>query len=163
MGANKERFLRSAAVREAGRAVVAWSFGLPLGAVCVIAEDASGKTQISSSDHLKLAEQIAVSCAGGIAQAVFEGPGHELATFKDNIEIMKLLEAHGYTEQSGALAVRAQGYEIAEAILEANRATVLALADQLAQRGWVEASDVLSYLNGQASVLQRSQSSRGCS
>ena len=76
---------------------------------------------------------------------------------------MKLLEAHGYTEENGALALRAQGYEIAEAILEANRATVLALADQLAQRGWVEASDVLSYLNGQASVLPRSQRSRDCS
>ena len=72
MGASKERFLQSTAVHEAGHAVVAWSFGLPIGAVSVNAEDASGKTEISSSDHLKLAEQIAISCAGGIAQAVFE-------------------------------------------------------------------------------------------
>jgi hypothetical protein len=63
---------------------------------------------------------------------------------------MKLLEAHGYTEENGALALRAQGYEIAEAILEANRPTVLALADQLAQRGRIDSSELLSILNGQA-------------
>ena len=68
----------------------------------------------------------------------------------DNVEIMKLLEAHGYTEETGALVLRAQGYEIAEAILETNRATVLALADQLVERGRIEASDLLSILNGQA-------------
>ncbi|WP_325635388.1 hypothetical protein [Bradyrhizobium sp.] len=66
------------------------------------AGDSGGETQIGCSDRLTLAEQIAVRCAGGIAQAIFECPGNEVATFKDNFEVMKLLEVHGYTESKAA-------------------------------------------------------------
>jgi len=118
MGAKKERFPRSAAVHEAGHAVVARSFGLRVGAVWVNAGDASGKTQIGSSGHLKLTDKVAVRCAGGMAQAIFECPANDFATFQENLEIMKLLEANGYTVENGALAARALGYETAAAILE---------------------------------------------
>ena len=148
MGDTKERFSRSAAVHEAGRTVVAWSFGLALGAVWVNAGDACGGTEIGPADHLMLTERIAVLCAGGIAQAVFGCSGNELATFRDNIKIMKLLGLHDHTEESDALAVRAQGYEIAEAIMEANHTRVSALADRLVKHGRIEASDVLNLMNG---------------
>lgn len=145
MGATKQQFSRPAAVHQAGHAIVAWSLGLPLGAMCI---DAGGETQIDSADHLTLTEQIAIRCAGGMAQAMFECPGNEAATFQDNFKIMKLLELHGYTEASGALAVRCRGYKIAEAILEANRKKTLALADQLVERGRIDACDVLRLISG---------------
>jgi hypothetical protein len=148
MGVTEQKFSRSAAVHEAGHAIVAWSFGLPLGAMWIDAGDSGGETQIGCSDRLTLAEQIAVRCAGGIAQAIFECPGNEVATFKDNFEVMKLSEVHGYTEQSGALAVRCQGCKIAEAILEANRKKTLALADQLVECGRIGACDVLRLIKG---------------
>jgi hypothetical protein len=53
-----------------------------------------------------------------MAQAIFECPANDFATFQENLEIMKLLEANGYTVENGALAARALGYETAAAILE---------------------------------------------
>jgi hypothetical protein len=78
----EQKFSRSAAVHEAGHAIVAWFFGLPLGAMRIDAGDSGGETQIGCSDRLTLAEQIAVRCAGGIAQAIFECPGNEVAALR---------------------------------------------------------------------------------
>jgi ATP-dependent Zn protease len=44
-----ERYPRGTAYHEAGHAVVAWSLGLPIGAVSVSDDDASGGTQIGLS------------------------------------------------------------------------------------------------------------------
>ncbi|MCK1567487.1 hypothetical protein IVB08_26610 [Bradyrhizobium sp. 173] len=150
MSITKDKYPRPTAIHEAGHAVVGWSFDLAVGAIWVSAEDASGGTQIGPADHLKLSDQIAVWCAGGIAEEVFECPGHELATFQDNVEIMNLLAKHGFTEESGAPALRAQGYDIAAATLESNRAKVMALAECLVEYGRVEASDFLMLMDGEA-------------
>jgi len=94
------------------------------------------------ADHMRLADRIAIFCAGATAQAVSGYPGHELATFRDNFEIMKLLEANGYTEENGALAVCVCGaMKIAEAIVKDNLAKVLTLADRLTEHGQIEAAN----------------------
>jgi len=147
----REKYPRPTAIHEAGHAVVAWSFNLPVGAIWVSAEDASGGTRIGPAGHLKLEEQIAVRCAGGIAEEVFECPGHELATFQDNVAIMKLLGEHGFTEENGGPALRARGYDIAATALEKNRAKVMALVEQLVEHGCVEATACLMLMNSEAS------------
>lgn len=148
----REKYPRSTAIHEAGHAVVAWSFDLPIGAIWVSADDASGGTQIGPAGHLNLTNQIAVWCAGGIAEEVFECPGHELATFQDQVAIMELLEKHGFTEEDDGPALRAGGYAIAAAALENNRVKVMALVERLVEHGRVEAPDFLMLMDGEAAV-----------
>jgi hypothetical protein len=69
-----------------------------------------------------------------------------LQLFRENFELMKLLEANGYTEENSAFAVRAHSYEIAETIVEANLAKVLALADHLTEHGRIKASEALNLI-----------------
>jgi ATP-dependent Zn protease len=149
MTATKNGFPRSAAVHEAGHAVVAWSFELPVGALWVNADDASGGAEVGLSPHLKLTEQIAICWGGVAAQSVFNAPGHELAAFKDHEAIMDLLEAHDISEADHGPTLRAEGYEIATGILEANRSRVNALVERLVERGRIEGLDFLSLMNGQ--------------
>lgn len=147
MSTTEDKYPRGTAVHEAGHAVVAWSLDLPVGAIWVSADDASGGAQIGRADHLKLEEQIAVRCAGGIAEEVFECSNHEFATFNDNVAIMALLDEHGVTEENGGAAIRAQGYDIAAAKLGVNRAKVLALIEQLVEHGRVEPAAFLILMN----------------
>jgi hypothetical protein len=77
------RYSRSTSFHEAGHAVVAWSFGVPVGALFVKADDAGGGAETGPTTHLKLPEQIAFYWAGAAAQTVFNCPGHELAALQD--------------------------------------------------------------------------------
>jgi hypothetical protein len=110
-----KRYPRGIAYHEAGHAVVAWSLGLPVGAVGVSDEDAIGSTQIGLSDHLPLIEQIAVCSAGIAAVEIFGHPIHELAGFKDHERIMRLIEVHGISEEGQGPALRKEGYSFARA------------------------------------------------
>jgi hypothetical protein len=74
-----ERYPRGTAYHEAGHAVVAWSFGLQVGTISVLADDASGSTQIAPAGHLGLVEQIAVCAAGYTAEKTFDYPTHYCA------------------------------------------------------------------------------------
>jgi hypothetical protein len=131
-----ERYPRGTAYHEAGHAVVAWSLGLPVGAVSVSADDASGGTQISLSDHLALIEQIAVCSAGIAAAEVFGHPiPHELAGFRDNERIMNLIEMHSVSEEVQGPALREEGYNFARARLEAHRSKVVTVS-RTACRAW---------------------------
>jgi hypothetical protein len=105
------------------------------------ADDASGGAEIGSATHLELTEQVAIWLAGVVAQEVFNAPGHELGSFKDNVAIMELLEEHGISEQAEGPALRARAGEIAAAKLEANRTKVNDVVNQLVQRGRLEASE----------------------
>ncbi|WP_157450555.1 hypothetical protein [Bradyrhizobium sp. ARR65] len=71
----KTSYPRSTSVHEAGHAVVTWSLGVPVGALWVNADDASGGAKIGSTTHLKVTEQIAVCWGGAVAQKVFNCPG----------------------------------------------------------------------------------------
>jgi ATP-dependent Zn protease len=78
-----KQYPRGTAYHEAGHAIVVWSLGLPVGAVSVSDDDASGATQIGPADHLSLVEQMAVCSAGIAAVHLFELPIHELANIAD--------------------------------------------------------------------------------
>lgn len=142
------RYSRSTSVHEAGHAVVAWSFRVPVGALWVNADDDGGESKIGPTTHLELTEPIAICLAGAVAQEVFNCPGHELAAFHDDIRITELREEHGVSEQAEDRALRVQGWNIAAVTLEAHRTKVNRLADQLVERGRVEASDFLNLING---------------
>jgi hypothetical protein len=109
----QQMYSRPTSVHEAGHAVVAWSFGVPVGALWVDSDDASGGAEIGSAAHLTLADQIAIWLAGAVAQDVFKCLGHELSGFTDYVAIMELLEEHGVSEQAEGRALRAQGWDIA--------------------------------------------------
>jgi hypothetical protein len=66
-----ERYLCGTAYHKAGHAVVAWSFGLQVGTISVLADDASGGALIEPADHLDLTQQIAVCAADYTAENVF--------------------------------------------------------------------------------------------
>jgi hypothetical protein len=142
-----DNFPRPTAVHEAGHAVVAWSFGLTVAAVWVIADDASGGTDISPIDHLSLPEQIAVCWGGTAAESVFDCESHEYAAFGDHERVMELLEAHGVSEEEHGPALRADGLSIATARLEVNKARVWILADRLVDVGRVDALEFLRLMD----------------
>jgi hypothetical protein len=144
----RARYPRSTAFHEAGHAVVAWSFGLAVDAVWVNADDASDGANISPSDHLPLAEQIAVWWSGTAAESVFECPSHEYAAFGDHAGVMELLEVHGISEEERGPALRAEAFGIATARLEANKTRVIELAERLVINGRVDASEFLQFMNG---------------
>jgi hypothetical protein len=135
MTSDDERYPRGTAYHEAGHAVVAWSFGLKVGTVSVLADDASGSTQIAPADHLGLVEQIAVCAAGYTAEKRFAYPTHYYAAFGDYNRIRKLLEDHGISEGEEAAALRSKGIDCARDRLVANQAAVIRLAERLVQSG----------------------------
>ncbi len=145
-----ERYPRATAFHEAGHAVVAWSLGLPVGAVRVKDDDASGGTEIGKADHLSLTEQIAVRSAGYAAERVFECSAHELAGAHDRHEILKLLQANGISEEEQGPSLRDEGYKFAKTRLENHKNKVIKLADRLIECGSVDASEFLRLMDGEA-------------
>jgi hypothetical protein len=138
-----KQYPRGTAYHEAGHVVVAWSLRLPVGAVSVSDEDASGATQIGPADHLSLVEQIAVCSAGIAAVKIFGLPTHELADFGDHVKIMHLIEAHGISEEEEGPALRNEGYEFARVRLETHWNKVITLAEVLVEHGRIEPLEVL--------------------
>jgi hypothetical protein len=133
-----EQYSRTTAYHEAGHAVVAWSFGLPVVAISVAADDASGGAQIGVANHLDLTKQIAVAAAGYTAENVFGDAAHYLAPIDDYDRIRKLLEDNGVAEGPEAQTLRLKGANLADEILRAHEAKVIRLAEKLAQNGSVD-------------------------
>lgn len=136
-----KRFPRATAIHEAGHAVVAWSLGLPVGAIRVSDDDASGGTEIGLADHLSLIEQIAVLSAGHAAERVFECPAHGLADAGDRHKILSLLRASGISEEEHGPKLRDQGYDFAKARLETYNIKVVELAERLVECGSIDGSE----------------------
>jgi len=142
-----ERYSRATAYHEAGHAVVAWSFDLPVRAVRVSDDDAGGATDIDSADGLTLIEQIAVLSAGIAAGGVFECPTHKLAGSRDRQKIMELIKAHGISEEGEqARKLRYDGIDYARVRLETHKSKVIKLAERLVEAGRVDASEFLSLM-----------------
>ena len=119
--------LRRAAFHEAGHAVVARSFGLPVGDHLEIADDGSGKTKIGSADHLPRLDQIAVRLAGVAAQDLF-GFSRPEAGYSDHAQIIELVEGLSEAE---SLELRNAAYARAREIIKNQKLEVEWLAELL--------------------------------
>jgi hypothetical protein len=119
--------LRRAAFHEAGHAVVARSFGLPVGDHLDIADDGSGKTKIGSADHLPRIDQITVRIAGVAAQDLFGLPKPR-ASRTDYAKIIGLVK--GLTEGE-SLKLRNAAYARAQKIIKNQKLEVEWLAELL--------------------------------
>jgi hypothetical protein len=137
-----KRYPRGAAFREACHAVVAWSLGLGVRAVRISDDDARDAAEIGCAD-LSLIEQIALCSAGIAAENAFECPADELAGTHDREKIYKLLKANEISEEDQCEALRVKGYNWARECLGAHMGEVIRLAERLAQRGRVDASEFL--------------------
>jgi len=122
-----DKDLRRAAFHEAGHAVVARYFGLPVGDHLEIADDGSGKTKIGSADHLPLSDQITVRIAGVAAQDLFGLPKPR-AGYHDHGKIIGLVE--GLTEAE-SLKLRNAAYARAREIIKNQKLEVEWLAELL--------------------------------
>ena len=119
--------LRDAAYHEAGHVVVARFLGLTVKEV-EIAEDGSGRADISPAEHLPLVDQIAVCVAGIEAQELFNCPMHDHAALGDYLKVCGLLA--GLTETE-SYQCRHAGYLRALEILKARLPEIEALAQRL--------------------------------
>lgn len=137
-----KRYPRGTAFHEAGHAVVGWSLGLGVRAVHIGDDDASGAAEIGYAD-LSLIEQIALCSAGIAAENAFECPVDELAGAQDREKIYELLKANEISEEGQGAALRGEGYNCARECLGTHMSEVIRLAERLAQRGRVDASEFL--------------------
>ena len=119
-----DKDLRRAAFHEAGHAVVARYFGLPVGDHLEIADDGSGKTKIGSADHLPLSDQITVRIAGVAAQDLFGLPKPR-AGYHDYGKIIELVEG------AESLKLRNAAYARAREIIKNQKLEVEWLAELL--------------------------------
>ena len=108
------------------------------------------RAEIGATTHLKLIQQIAIVGGRGCTEGCV---GHELEAFQDHADIMELLEEHNISEQEDGPALRAQAWDLATETLTTQRAKVIAVADQLVQRGRVEASDGHGFTSGRSPGL----------
>jgi hypothetical protein len=65
-------------------------------------DDASGDTEIGSSEKLQLVDQLAILSAGYTAEKVFEYPAHALAAINDRARVLQLILSHGFSEKNMA-------------------------------------------------------------
>jgi hypothetical protein len=137
-----KRYPRGTAFHEAGRAVVAWSLGLGVRAVRIRDDDVSDAAEIGCAD-LSLIEQIALCSAGIAAENAFECPADALAGARDRDKIYSLLKANEISEEEQGAALRGEGYNWARECLGTHMSEVIRLAERLAQRGRVDASEFL--------------------
>jgi len=138
-----KRYSRATAYHEAGHAVVAWSLGLPVGAVSISDVDARGKSEIGWAGHLSLVEQVAVCSGGIVADAIFGHQTDKHAGAYDRMKIMQLIKDNGISEDERGPSLRAEGENCARTHLEKHRSKVIQLAEWLIEHGRIEDSERL--------------------
>lgn len=129
--------LRGVAIHEAGHAVVARFFDLPVGTLSVdlTNEHAIGKSEIGCDAHLSIVERIAVCVAGVAAQNLFKCPTREWIGMSDYVRVGELVSDLGATR---SLTLRAAGYQRALDILTLRRHETLWLAGHLMTFGQID-------------------------
>ena len=122
--------LRGAAFHEAGHAIVAREFGLPIGeiAVGIDGDEAKGRTDIGPAHHLPIIDRIALCVAGIIAQGLFDCPIQHFTGAADYAKVKALVEDKS---EADSLKLRHAGYVRAREILESHAADVEQLVDRL--------------------------------
>ena len=140
-----ENFPRGTAYHEAAHAVLAWSLHLPVRAVHVSADDASGGAEIGNADKLSLCEHIALCSAGIVAEEILGFANHERAGFNDRLKILELLKAVVIENGNGA-ELRTEGYNYARTQLITHKEKVVALAERLIEIGRIDADEFLQLM-----------------
>jgi hypothetical protein len=122
--------LRGVAIHEAGHAIVARFFDLPVGTLSIdlANERAIGKSEIGCDEHLSTIERIAVRVAGVAAQNLFKCPTREWVGMSDYVRVGELVSNLGATR---SLELRATGYQRAYDILRSRRHEALRVARRL--------------------------------
>jgi hypothetical protein len=137
----------STAIHEAGHVVVAWTFGLPVGAmeIGIDGDDTSGKSEIAETASLTVVDRIALCAAGVQAERVF---GRKIlrdqSAFSDYAKIDAILDVLPI-EQADGLQLR--GHDRAFEILKLHRPMVERLAEHLTRNGRLGQKEVRSLLS----------------
>jgi hypothetical protein len=138
---------RSTAIHEAGHIIVAWTLGLPVGAmeIGLNGDDTAGKSEIADTASLSLVDRIALCAAGLEAERLFGCQAlHEHAGWSDAAKMVEILDDLPSEE---ADEIRFNGYDRAFQILDRQRSLIERLAQQLAITGRLEERDVRSILS----------------
>jgi hypothetical protein len=130
--AQRDRY--SAAVHEAGHAVVAWALKVKTRwmAIGIKGDDTAGEARIDDNRHLPLVDRIAICSAGIDAQEMLAAPlSHDLCMTTDMFAIEELLDDLPENER---VIHRDAGYRRSKELLKLHRVTVESLAQLLAER-----------------------------
>lgn len=142
---------RGVCCHEAGHAVVAWSFRLPVKTVWVAFNETQGwhgRTEIDGSDnHLPMMDRIANLVAGKTAERLFGWPAHDKAWLVDFGEIHALLNRNSNSEYEICVRIGEASNHVRQ-ILETHRCKVLALVECLIDHGRIENSEFLFLMDG---------------
>lgn len=138
---------RSTAIHEAGHVVVAWTLGLPVGAmeIGLNGDDTAGKSEIDDAGLLSIVDRIALCAAGLEAQRVCGCEATHLhAGWSDFAKMLEILDELPKAEADN---IRLEGYDRAFQILDLRRSLIDRLAEPLAINGRLEGKDVQSLLS----------------
>ena len=137
---------RGLCCHEAGHAVVAWSFGVPVIAVYVsfsVARGWQGGTKYYwRSRALHYMDRATSLAAGRAGEELFDCPAHYSAWLADLSEISVLLNAKGISEDEHWARVT-EARERARLILKNHRERALKLVNRLAEAGHVGGAEFL--------------------
>ena len=137
---------RGLCCHEAGHAVVAWSFGVPVIAVYVsfsVARGWQGGTKYYwRSRALHYMDRATSLAAGRAGEELFDCPAHYGAWLADLSEISVLLNAKGISEDEHWARVT-EARERARLILKNHRERALKLVNRLAEAGHVGGAEFL--------------------
>ena len=141
---------RGLCCHEAGHAVVAWSFGVPVIAVYVTFSVArgwqSGTKYFWRSRALHYMDQATSLAAGRAGEELFDCPAHYAAWLADLEEISALLNAKRIHEDAHWLLV-AEARDRARLILENHRESAIKLVNRLAEAGHVGNAEFLRLMH----------------
>lgn len=151
-----EKYPRGVCCHEAGHAVVAWSFKLPVVAVYVACSEAKGwyggaNVPAGSDAHLHFMDQVVILAAGKTGEKVLACPAHEPAWLDDLWKMHERLNANGISQEKERWSRITEACERARLILETHRDKALKLVDQLVECGRVERPEFLRLMNGETS------------
>jgi ATP-dependent Zn protease len=139
---------RSTAIHEAGHVIVAWTLGLPIGAmeIGINGDDTAGESQIADAAlSLSMVDRVALCAAGLEAQRLFRCEAtHQHAGLSDAAKMLGILDDLPDEEADN---IRFDGYDRAFQILDQRRSLIERLAEPLALNGRLEEKDVRSLLS----------------
>jgi hypothetical protein len=128
--------LEKAAYHEAGHAVVAWSFGVPVGGIYLDLQNESGHMDAPSPKHMDIdiARRIAFCLAGLRAEDAFAPPGRPAKAAFDFGNVWEMLRDNGTPkDMPEGKALRNQGRDCADKQLRKHAAKVRRVAERLLQ------------------------------